>query len=99
LYELPTFLFSFDAKAFYSLYLVGTYSLAFLGEEASQAQKPNKGDTTSQAFNDAARSLLAVLDKLIRDFSALVGIFIFVLLTSVYLILLSGGMTLSLFSS
>ncbi len=55
--------------------------------QAPQAQKPNKGDTTSQAFNDVVRSLLAVLDKLIRDFSALVVIFIFVLLTSVYLIL------------
>ncbi len=55
--------------------------------QTSQAQKPRKDDNTSQAFNDVLKSLLAVLDKLIRDFSALVVIFIFVLLTSVYLIL------------
>lgn len=53
----------------------------------SQTQKPSKDNTTSQAFNDVVRSLLAVLDKLIRDFSALVIVFIFVLLTSVYLLL------------
>ena len=45
--------------------------------QTSQAQKPRKDDNTSQAFNDVLKSLLAVLDKLIRDFSALVVIFIF----------------------
>ncbi len=53
-----------------------------------QAQKTNKEDSsTSQAFNDLVTSLLSLLDKLIRDFSALVGIFIFVLFFSVYLVL------------
>src|SRR5437667_5488384 len=55
--------------------------------QKNQAQKPSKGDSTSQAFNDVVKSLLSLLDKLIRDFSALVIIFIFVLFISVFLLL------------
>src|SRR5438876_5933977 len=57
--------------------------------QKSQAQKPSKGNTTPQAFNDVVRSLLSLLDKLYKDFSALVIIFIFVLFISVYLLLRS----------
>lgn len=55
--------------------------------QQKQTQKPNKDDSTSQAFNDVFKSLLAVLDKLIKQFPALVGVFIFALSISVYLIL------------
>ncbi len=55
--------------------------------QKSQAQKLRKGNTTPQAFNDVLRSLLSLLDKLYKDFSALVIMFIFILLISVYLIL------------
>jgi len=50
-------------------------------------QKPRKGNTTSQAFNDVLSSLLGVLEKLIQDFSALVIVFIFVLFILVFLLL------------
>lgn len=55
--------------------------------QQKQAQKPHKGNDTSQAFNDVVRSLLSLLEKLVRNFSAMVGVFIFVLFISVYLIL------------
>jgi len=55
--------------------------------QKSQAQKPRKGNTTPRAFNDVLRSSLSLLDKLYKDFSALLIIFIFVLLISVYIIL------------
>src|SRR5258706_11779723 len=49
-------------------------------------QKPRKGNTTSQAFNDVLSSLLAVVEKLIRDFSALVLVFIFILFILAFLL-------------
>lgn len=55
--------------------------------QKSQSQKPSKDNTTPQAFNDVVRSFLSLLDKLYKDHSALVVIFIFVLLISVYLLL------------
>lgn len=55
--------------------------------QQKQVQKPQKGDGTSQAFNDLVKSLLSLLEKLVRDFSAMVVVFIFVLFISVYLIL------------
>jgi len=67
--------------------------------QKNQAQKPSKGDSTSQAFNDVVKSLLSLLDKLIRDFPALVIIFIFVLFISVFLLLraINSYYTYSLF--
>ncbi len=50
-------------------------------------QKPIKSNTTPQAFNEVVRSLLSLLDKLLKDFSALVIVFIFALFISVYLLL------------
>src|SRR5438067_11673556 len=55
--------------------------------QQKQAQKPHKGDSTSQAFNDVVKSILSLLEKLVKEFPALVGIFIFVLFISVYLVL------------
>src|SRR5258706_4250549 len=55
--------------------------------QKSQGQKPSKGNTNPQAFNDLVRSLLSLLVKLYTDFPALVIIFISVLFISVYLVL------------
>ena len=55
--------------------------------QKSQSQKPSKGNTIPQAFNDLVRSLLSLLVKLYQDFPALVVIIIFVLFISVYLLL------------
>ncbi len=49
-------------------------------------QQPRKGNTTSQAFNDVLSSLLGVLEKLIRDFSPSVIVFIFVLFILIFLL-------------
>jgi len=55
--------------------------------QQKQAQKPNKDDSIPQAFNDVLKSLFSVLEKLMRDFPALIVIFFFTLFISVYLIL------------
>lgn len=55
--------------------------------QQKQVQKPNKDDSTSQDFNDVVKSLLSLLEKLITTFPAIVGIFIFALFISVYLVL------------
>ena len=55
--------------------------------QQKQAQKPNKGDDTSQAFNDLVKSLLSLLEKLVRNFSSMVVVFIFVLFIGIYIIL------------
>jgi len=55
--------------------------------QQKQAQKPHKDDSIPQAFNDVLKSLLAVVDKLMKEFPAIVVVFVFVLFISVYLIL------------
>ncbi len=67
--------------------LYGSVSWRNVTKQQKQTQKPHKSDGTSQAFNDLVKSLLSLLEKIVRDFSGMVGVFIFALFISVYLIL------------